>query len=676
MINFSFVKRIPFLGICTAYLVGILVHEFNSFNLKAGFIFFVLLLILLSVLCTDNKSSLILILIYSLCLLSGYTNAALRESRLEELSAFFLDRQVSIRATILSVDSLNNYDKCTLEIDGHHLLKKIKALAYFEKTNREMNLQPGHMVNFTAKAVPIKSFVNPDAFNYSKYLYNKGIIFQFFVDAGEWQPDLLQDTKNLLYIRFKWIERLKVALSKNLKKDQVALIQAITLGQKEELSQSTLNAFSNTGARHILAVSGMHVGIMMLLIQFLLRLIPGRKVWLQRFRFVITLCGIWMYAWITGMAPPVTRASFMFTLFLIGGLGKKDYHSLNALFLSAFVLLLINPALIFDLGFQFSYTALLSIILFYPLFYKRIKSSNKVVNYLIQIILLTLAVQPFILPLSIFYFHKIPLLFLLSSLLATPLAFVLMLLTLLFFIDFFIFHFFYPYIAWFLGEIADLFNTSIYYLDGLSFSTVENVWISPFSLSILIAGACLLYYFLKKARKSLLYGLLLLLNTFLFSTMQSQEGEASELCIYADPKMALVDVFIDRHCFTWNNLQVNSCAPGFSNREHRIRKRVKETWPILTLDTEFFIVEMGNLSLGVYLSSRPKIHECRTIDVLLIHTNDIQSIEALLQDVDVSCLVLTSGVKHNVRKWLRENYDDRIWDLKKRGAFVHKIEDK
>lgn len=191
---------------------------------------------------------------------------------------------------------------------------------------------------------------------------------------------------------------------------------AFFTGQKSALDRDVQRDFSLTGISHILAVSGQHVGLIYLLLtEVLLAWMTGRR--MQRWRSIVVVVLIWAYIAMTGMSASAIRAGYMFTLFSIGGYIPFRVNSLNILCFSAFSMLIVNPFLLFDVGFQLSYAAMAGIIVVFPLLRIRITRLPMLATRLLDMVMLTLAAQVFTFPLVVYYFKMFPLLFIFSNLL-------------------------------------------------------------------------------------------------------------------------------------------------------------------------------------------------------------------------------------------------------------------
>ena len=273
----------------------------------------------------------------------------------------------------------------------------------------------------TSLFLPNKDDVS--SFDYSSYLkvngYSKiGYVYDDIILYN--RAESYSITEKFLLLRENLIS---IYRDFKLSNEELAILSAITLGEKSILSKDTKNNFSAAGVSHILVVSGMHVGFIFMIISLLYSRLYNRY-----YRLFVTIFGLvllWLYALLTGFAPSVVRASFMFSLMLVFLFTGNKYRVIHALLLSATISLLANPALLFNISFQLSYLAVLSIVVFYKRIYhflQRIVPKFKWRNNILSVIGVTLAAQVFTFPIVMFYFHQFPLFFMISNLCVVLLA--------------------------------------------------------------------------------------------------------------------------------------------------------------------------------------------------------------------------------------------------------------
>ena len=191
------------------------------------------------------------------------------------------------------------------------------------------------------------------------------------------------------------------------------------LGQRQDISKEIYNSYTQAGAIHILAVSGLHVGIILLLLNFIFKPLIYFKNG-NYIKLIVIVLILWSYAVIAGLSASVVRAVTMFTAVAIGMHLKRPTNVYNTLTISAFFLLLFKPMFLFDVGFQLSYLAVLAIVIIQPMLEKLWKPKFKLIDFFWKIFTVTIAAQFGIIPVSLYYFHQFPGLFFLSNLVIIP----------------------------------------------------------------------------------------------------------------------------------------------------------------------------------------------------------------------------------------------------------------
>lgn len=301
---------------------------------------------------------------------------------------------------------------CTIETiftNDSIIPHKEKVLLFFN--DKKVNEGDVLMVQTNMEKISNKN--NPGEFDVKSYWNNKNIFQIGFVleddlkfigiEEKSWLSQFLSNIRNTLK------DRLKLVLSG----EELGVATALLLGDKEQLASETRSSFSNAGAMHVLAVSGLHVGIVLFILMFLLG--KFSRVLSKKNAIIISIVIIWLYAGITGFSPSVIRASFMFSLIAIGQMTGKSSNGINTLLFSAFVLLVFNPLWIYDIGFQLSYLAMLGIFLLYKPISKFIYLKNKWLLKIWQGTAVGIAAQAFTVPLTLYYFHQFPNYFILTN---------------------------------------------------------------------------------------------------------------------------------------------------------------------------------------------------------------------------------------------------------------------
>ena len=295
---------------------------------------------------------------------------------------------------------------------GHVLLN-------IEKDSTSLLFHTGDLVFLKNKFQDIKSSLNPHQFNYKHYLKKQGINQQVYITH---QEILLLDESKVSLLRF--IDAFRVKIQKSLRRyhftdDELAVMNALLLGQRQEISKQLSDNYSKAGAIHILAVSGLHVGVILLILSFILkpleRVNNGKLI-----KLVLVILSLWFFAILAGLSASVIRAVTMFSAIALGQFFNKRNAVEHSLIFSMFIILLWKPLFLFDVGFQLSYTAVFGIIWIQPVLYQLWKPNFFIVDKGWQLITVSVAAQLGVLPISLFYFHQFPALFFISNLIIIP----------------------------------------------------------------------------------------------------------------------------------------------------------------------------------------------------------------------------------------------------------------
>jgi len=269
-----------------------------------------------------------------------------------------------------------------------------------------------------------KAPFNPNQFDYSGYLENQQIYAQIYT---LWPKLKIITTENTIWSKFsnfrtKIIDNLKKS---NFNETELAVMIALLLGQQQDIDPETLQEYQLAGAVHILSVSGLHVGFIMLFINFLLKPIPNtsRNAYIK---LLIIVLALWSYGILAGLAPSVVRSVTMFSFVAVGQHLRRSVNVYHSLLVSVLLILLWKPSFLFDVGFQLSYLALFFILWLQPLIADFWQPKNKITRYIWDILTVSLAAQLGTLPLSIYYFHQFPGLFFVTNVLVLPLLGIIM----------------------------------------------------------------------------------------------------------------------------------------------------------------------------------------------------------------------------------------------------------
>lgn len=318
----------------------------------------------------------------------------------------------------------NNVVSMVGSIQAERKQYRVKAL-YFTQSPDTISLKTGHHVTFTGKLKTIASPQNPYEFDGKAYATQQGIHAELFLDEFGL---LATDQNNTLKTNSKeWLAS-QLALIQH--EDVRSLLWAFTTGDKTKLDVSVKSSFGIAGIMHLLAVSGLHVGLIAGLPLFFLK--RARKRWAQLLFYATTLLFCWSYAWLTGFQPSVIRASLMCTLLGLSFCFRVRSNSVNQLGAAALIMLVLEPTLLFTVGFQLSFAAVGGILIWSPCLQALFQLKHRFIKKVFNGLCVSFSAQAGSAPLSVYYFHQFPLLFLLANVIAIPLATLLLYTTLLF----------------------------------------------------------------------------------------------------------------------------------------------------------------------------------------------------------------------------------------------------
>jgi len=572
-----------------------------------------------------------------------------------------------------------------------------KLLVYFNKKDSLVNYKIGDIIKIDGKVHKLKDNPNPQAFNFKDYLKYKGIDYQMFLKKGSHELIItgeLSIVNNLAFEIRNWALSI---FEKRLKdKDQLATASAMVLGYREHLNDELYTTFSETGAVHVLAVSGLHVGIICMIFIFLFNRIKIDGNVFKSFKLITLLSVVWIYALVTGASPAVLRAAVMFSFILLGRLWFKGANIYNILAFSALILLLYDPFLLFQLSFQFSYLALISIVFFQPHLERLYETKHWVTTRIWQLITVSIAAQILIFPISVYHFHQFPSYFILSGVAAVFLAtFILGLGLLVLSLDQ-------------MPIIGDTVSTLYSYLlegflqiisgiQSLPFNKVDGIYISLSSVFVLylLVGTVMFLIslkpqsykdvFHKKSRRRKLAKIIvagcitfLAVNSILFTYRISNQ---KELIVYDVSKSTAIDIFIGNKLYQISSDHIDESKLNYACQAYRVYNGNPDLISLtqnsnLQHDLLFWSKNGSMIFKGRHLFFANKENTQSSIpcesDIVLIVNNSILLPYQFLERHSTSLVVLDNSISYKVKnQWIHEcrKRDIKIHDIRKNGVF-------
>lgn len=553
----DFLRRTPFFRMLVPLIGGIVVFHFQELFILAEVIILIsaVILIFTSFLFTKSQyaylyrwlfGSGISLLLFIIGYFVAEQNAQKSVFTSPETSGIFKTEIVDT-----PVEKINSV-LCRVKVigfyDGMDMVKTSSAsLMYFAKDSDALHLEKGDVLILRTTFQSPSRVMNPEGFDYASFLKRKGISVTAYMPADSWQKISHHNGFSLLSLAGKYRNQLLEVYERiGLEPKEFAVLAALTLGYKDVIDPELREDFSYAGAMHILAVSGLHVGVIYLILNFLLSLVFKSTKW--RFLHTFLIVGLlWFYAFITGLPPSVIRSATMFSFVAIGNaLGRKS-QIYNTISVSAFIILLQNPNYLFDVGFQLSYSAVISIVYFQPKISKWIYIKSRLLKWLWDLTAVSLAAQLGTLPLVLYYFHQFPNYFLLTNFVVIPLATLIIYVAVVFLMSSWL-----PLLALIpsviLKHLLLLLNNLVAFVHDLPHS-ISDYYIDSWQLLLLFAGLILMAFFIENKRYWSLSGCLLVVLLLLVTDVyrEYQTYRTDSFIVFSDRKHTHINFVSGMH---------------------------------------------------------------------------------------------------------------------------------
>jgi len=473
-----------------------------------------------------------------------------------------------------------------------------RVVLYFQKDSTLRNCRVGDKFMVNTKLSFIEPPKNPYQFNYEKFMKRKGIFLTGYV--GSIYCKKIENEKKVTIKRYaSYLQHFLTSQleQSGLSGSEYSVAAAILLGNDETLEPELRASYASAGVSHILCVSGMHVGIIFMILNFLL-LPLGNSKKAQYIRNGTLLVSVWIYANITGLAPSVTRAAAMFSFVIIGKFLQRRTNIFHSLFASLFILLTINPLLIFEVGFQLSYLAVFGIVFFQEKIAQFYHPKTKVVKYFWELISVSIAAQIATAPIAIYYFGQFPNYFLLANLCVIPISFVMTVtgVATLFFS-------FSPFLSNGIGFLLSIevkiMNTIVLFIEKLPGALITQISLNTLQVVLLYFIIIILIIFKKEQVKRMLFCTLILLNIFIlvYNTNKAKCKHHIEVVSYKIPKSATFQFCYhgEAYIFSDSIRNENDKRYQYNIQSHDIKMHITNTF--LKLDEDFedsFLCKKGD----------------------------------------------------------------------------------
>ena len=514
------------------------------------------------------------------------------------------------------------YTKFIVKIDSFNQQKSTgKLLVYFSKKNAD-SLCIGDLVSFNTELKPIAKNYNPDTFDYANYMENQNVFHQ--IKCFENDYFIGGKVKNFTF----YINELRKKLVHSFDAHHFSvrtksILNALLLGQKQQIDSETLNDYKNAGVVHILAISGLHIGIIYtffnLIFGFLNRVKHGKTI-----KLVVILLLLWTFALISGMSASITRSVTMFSLIAFGTFLNRKNFMFNAIAASCLLLLVYNPHFIFDVGFQLSYAAVLSILLFQPFYQRFYYSKNKIIVYITDLFLVSLTAQLGVLPLMLLYFKQVPTLFLLANFVVIPVATAILILGI---IVLFL-NFVYLPLALHLGKIisilVEFMNYYIHWLSSFEDYVIKNITFTPFlTVCLYLLIFSVIYWIYQPKNKRVLNVLVLTLFFQLLYFYTKRETSFKKELIVFNNNESVISIFDTNKISIFSNdslIDKNQSIQEYATAKFNPKIEFYPLENVLFFKNKKIIIVDGS---GIYATTLKP-------DVVIIRQNSRINIERLI----------------------------------------------
>jgi competence protein ComEC len=555
---------------------------------------------------------------------------------------------------------------------------KGKILVYLKKDSSAFDLSYGSQLLINTPLQTIINSGNPGAFDYNRYCLFQDITYQVFLKKDQY---VVLAGKNINWLQQKLFEirSTTIEILRHYIPDEKVqgVAEALLIGYRNDLDKDLVQAYSNTGVVHIIAISGLHLGMIYGLLVYLFSFFKRYK-WTHWLRPFIILFVLWTFTLIAGAVPSILRSAVMFSFIVIGEVINRKTNMYNTLAASAFCMLIYNPFVLWDVGFLLSYAAVISIVTFMQPIYRWIYFQNKILDKIWQLSSVTISAQVLTLPVVIFYFHQFPNYFLITNLLVVPLSALILYGEILLLC------------VSFIGVLANAVGYVLYWLILFMNTFIEHVNSMPFSvwnnIQVNVLQTWLLYGFLialciglmRKLSKPLIISLAFLTGFVVsFSIDIIQRNQQQKLIVYNVPKLSAIDVVQgNEYSFIGDSILLqDDFLRNFHLKPSRILYRTYSP-----LDESNFVInnkitKINNTTLLLIDNSfyYRHIQNKIPVDVIIISKNATVYMNQLQDAFNFGQLVFdSSNPLWKIERWKKDcdRLHLRFYSVPEQGAFV------
>ncbi len=565
-----------------------------------------------------------------------------------------------------------------------------KCLTYFKKDSLGKTIKYGDEIMFTSTPTEVAPPPNPSQFNYKCFLSYRNIYHQVYLKQEGWK--LIDSHKGNSIVEASLNLRAKllgVFKENKIEGQDFAVLSATMLGDEDEVDQDTYNAFNASGALHVMAVSGLHVGIVFIVLNKLLFFL-NRKRSTRIIKSIILLLLLGGFALLTGLSPRVLRAVLMISLIVLGSSIARQKNSVNNIAASAFILFSFNPFFLMEVGFQFSYLAVIGIIFLYQKINNWFYLKNRLLREMWSIASISIAAQLATFPLALFYYHQFPNYFLLSNIIIIPHSIFIIYggIALLAFSKWTVGALF---IGRIVGWCVHALNWMVLWIEHLPYAQVDRISVSVLETCLIYTVILLIiFFFFRKQQRFLLASIAVFSVLLIIKIVQTIEIRGQkQLIVFDVPKVSAIN-------FIEGKKSVFLADSSLTNNESSMAFNVRHYWWDREIADEVLLNKESaesNMEDATLLkqSNFIQFHDKRIVvindreflnhapqnkikvDYIIISKNPKVKIAELLNAFDVQQIIFdSSNSLYRCSKWEEDckNAGIRYFTVPRQGAFI------
>jgi len=691
MYSIAFWKKNPFVRLIIPLVIGILLQWYVEVPVRVfliGGLYTVLLLCVFEILSVKFKVKWLLlqgIALHALLLFIGMCLCWHKDIR--NHNTWFAHQYTSASGLILRIteppiQKTKSYKASAnvLRVTGTTTSVAVdgKILIYFKKNSSAALLKYGDEILIRKPLQQIKNAGNPGSFDYERYAGFQQTFHNVYLTDGDFAVTKTVVAKDFYAYIFTARDYLLESLQKSMpnNNDILGIAEALLIGYKEDLNKELVQAYSNTGIVHIIAISGLHLAMIYGILEWLLGFLPVKKN--SKVKVLPILILLWLFALLTGASASVLRSAVMLSCILVGKNFFKTATVYNSLAASAFLLLCYNPYFLWDVGFQLSYFAVFGIVWLQQPIYRSWHIKNKIGLQAWKAMSVTLAAQLVTMPICLYYFHQFPTTFIVTNFVALPLSAAALYIG----VVLFLFSWF-PFVAKLAGYLLFgciwCINYVVEKCNALPYAVLDNLFATGASTILLYVFLFSLCAALIQKRKGFFLTALVAFTMYaaLYSFTSLNNSATRKMIVYNVPKQSAIDFIAgDKYLFAGDSvLQKAGLLQNFHLKPSRVGMQLRPTDSLAGVHTVnnfwlfgshvMYVVD-GNIKFQALATKIP-------ISILVLSRNAPSNPAHLLATFSPDLVVADGNTSMwKIAKWKSycENVHLRFHAVTEKGAYV------